>query len=687
MEMIVAPSVEISGCPAPDTLVDFALGKLPVPELETIGEHVASCGSCQRLLEELDGSAKDSVIERLKQCLGGPPAAEDTGYTMMEEGAAALLDQRASPAPTTPEYECDLATVPSIRQSVGSYQLLAKIGSGGMGVVYKARQTPVDRLVALKMIRGGAHADAGAVARFHQEGKAVARLHHVNVVSIFEFGEHEGLPYFSMELVEGGSLKALLGLHLLEPAVAAELVRTLAGAVAYAHERDVIHRDLKPGNILFASDGTVKISDFGLAKFLGADTDGQTRTDGIVGTPSYMAPEQAEARSEAIGRATDVYALGVILYETLTGQVPFKGKDNLQTLEKVRTEEPAPPSHLRRGIDPDLQAVCLKCLEKSPGRRYPTAQALADDLARYLAGEPTVARPPGVARRMWLGLRRHAIAASIGLLVTSGLAAMYYVDPERPRRELEGELSKNAAVTIIGKTGAPPWHRILTGADSTRTSIAPDGAWAVHSWSDCFIELLREVKHARYRVSVLVQHQDSNIGGRVGLFATCSTTPSQLGDIFAAHTLEYNDMRSPADWVPAVAKLAKFPAPPFNSAGLRARVSAAGRTWGGERSAGRPARFVPAGIQNKVYRRLELVVDAEGVTGTWDGQPVGRMTGEEMQQYAEEFYGKARAKNPDDGRLKGIHPAFNSQGGLGICIMKGAAWFKEFTVTPLGEAD
>jgi hypothetical protein len=274
--------------------------------------------------------------------------------------------------------------------SVAGYEILGVLGRGGMGVVYQARQIRLKRLVALKMILAGAHAGAEELARFRTEAEAVARLQHPNIVQIYEVGEQDGRPYFSLEFVDGGSLAQKLQGAPLPARQAAELVETLARAMHAAHQRGIVHRDLKPANILLTAEGTPKITDFGLAKRLDTDA-GQTRSGAVMGTPSYMAPEQAAGKIHAIGPATDIYALGAILYELLTGRPPFKAESVMDTLLQVMEREPDWPRLHNRQVDRSLEAICLKCLQKAPQDRYPSAAALAEDLTAYLRGEPVLA--------------------------------------------------------------------------------------------------------------------------------------------------------------------------------------------------------------------------------------------------------------------------------------------------------
>jgi serine/threonine-protein kinase len=341
---------------------------------------------------------------------------------------------------------------------IAGYEILGLLGRGGMGLVYQARQVKLGRMVALKMIRGGAHADPRDLARFRAEAEAVAQLQHPHIVPIYEVGEQDGWAYFALELVAGGSLARQLAGRPQPAEPSARLVETLAQAMEHAHQRGVIHRDLKPANILLQplnhkdheghkektemgvggssascsswslwfTSCTPKISDFGLAKRLdpgpATPAGDPTRTGEVLGTPSYMAPEQTLGRPGAVGPAADVYALGAILYECLTGRPPFQGATPLDTLLQVRTEEPVPPRRLVPSVPRDLDTICRACLHKEPRRRYPSAAALAADLRRFLAGQPVQARPAGLweRARRW-ARRRKAAAALIGV---SGLAVM-----------------------------------------------------------------------------------------------------------------------------------------------------------------------------------------------------------------------------------------------------------------------
>jgi WD40 repeat protein len=326
--------------------------------------------------------------------------------------------------------EATFEVVPPEELQVPGYEILEEIGRGGMGVVYKARQVALNRPVALKMVLAGMHAGPREMARFNREAEAVARLQHPGIVQIYDVGEHEGRPFLALEYLDGGSLAEHLQGQQVAADLAAGLVLKLARAVHYAHEHGIVHRDLKPGNVLLSRrpEGNARlaeleprITDFGVAKWLGADQ-GHTQSGTILGTPSYMAPEQASGKNRQITPAADIYALGAILYELVTGRPPFAADSPVQTMLLLVSEEPSSPRALAPRCPRDLETVCLKCLQKNPGKRYATAAALADDLERFLRREPIQARRATARERAGLWVRRRPLTAACLLLLALALA-------------------------------------------------------------------------------------------------------------------------------------------------------------------------------------------------------------------------------------------------------------------------
>jgi hypothetical protein len=307
--------------------------------------------------------------------------------------------------------------------SFGSYELVGKLGAGGMGVVYRARDVRLNRMVALKTTLLGAAAAPTDTQRFLLEAEAVAGLDHPNIVPIFDIGEQDGQPYFSMKLIEGTDLGERKGGDGRHPRELAKVLSQVARAVHYAHQRGILHRDLKPGNILIDADGEPYVTDFGLAKRLEGEQD-LTQTGYALGTPSYMAPEQALGEKHNLTTAVDVYSLGAVLYQQLTGVPPFAAESPIETALKVVNEEVKPPRERHPGVDRDLETICLKCLEKEPHRRYASAQALADDLDRFRAGEPLEARPLSTTGRLVKWARRRRLAAAVVGISAAALVAL-----------------------------------------------------------------------------------------------------------------------------------------------------------------------------------------------------------------------------------------------------------------------
>jgi WD40 repeat protein/serine/threonine protein kinase len=439
----------MTDCPSPQQLERLLEEQLSDAEHHHVSAHVSQCAFCQAALENLtaDALVTTSLTIVSDVSKSGQRAAVNPFLTRLKDSSFfEVINSAKSAAKTMPSTPAGSASRPGSKfPEVPGYEILSELGRGGMGVVYKAMQLGLNRPVALKMILAGPHAGPRRTARFRQEAEAVAQLSHPNVVQIYDIGEADGVPYFALEYAEGGSLVNLLhgDPQPIEPSV--RLLETLALAIHFAHQRGIVHRDLKPANILLGTETKVpgteesepgfstlsgqhsalstlfpKITDFGLAKRLDEARPGSVSEE-IVGTPCYMAPEQASGKSARIGAATDIYALGAILYEMLTGRPPFKGATPVDTVVQVLHEEPIRPGRLRPSLPADLETICLKCLAKEPGRRYFTAQGLADDLQRFRKGKPIRARPVGPLERTWKWTRRRPLSAALLVALVSSV--------------------------------------------------------------------------------------------------------------------------------------------------------------------------------------------------------------------------------------------------------------------------
>jgi tetratricopeptide (TPR) repeat protein/tRNA A-37 threonylcarbamoyl transferase component Bud32 len=406
------------------------LRKQPAEEVQTITDSDQSL-RMEPALPPTSGKRLSADLGATVAQDGASPVVEDkTALLSRSEATSAdktvkSIGGRSGPADANLDVRAPTETVDyqaaqqshgfstPIRPSVTGYEIYEELGRGGMGVVYKARQIRLNRLVALKMVLAGAHASSLQLARFYTEAEAVAQLQHPGIVQIYEVGEHDGLPFFSLEFVEGGSLAEKIDRKPQPPWDAARVAQVLTEAMAVAHQHGIIHRDLKPANVLLTPAGDPKITDFGLAKRLEGES-GMTKSGTLMGTPNYMSPEQARGENQKMGPLSDLYSLGAILYELLTGKPPFVGPSILETVYMVRHQEPVPPSRLQPKVPRDLETICLKCLQKEPTQRYSECEALAGDLRRFLRREPILARPVGRLERAWRWCRRNPRTALLG---------------------------------------------------------------------------------------------------------------------------------------------------------------------------------------------------------------------------------------------------------------------------------
>jgi WD40 repeat protein len=475
--------------------------------------------------------SKTPVEDRRTIPLGAESSVADQTYDVTRHAELGT-------APDSPAAGGDRRPIPAIP----GYEILGELGRGGMGVVYKARQIRLNRPCALKMILAGAHATSESVARFLGEAEAIAKLQHRHIVQIHAIGEAGGLPFFELEYLPGGGLEKRLDGTPWVPKRAARLVEILARAMAEAHRLGIVHRDLKPANILVAADGTPKITDFGLAKAVGSQSD-LTQSNAIMGSPSYMAPEQAGGYTKQAGPAADIYAMGAVLYELLTGRPPFRGATLLETIEQVKTSEPVPPSRLVPKLPRDIETICLKCLEKDPAKRYNDAWALAEDLKRFKADEPIMARPIDSTERAWRWCRRNrlvaGLAGGIALAVVLGtIGATYYF-----LRALRGErLASEKAIEAQANAVTANANAAKANEQTERANIAANQATAEARRAD------REARNAakeaqraqdeklladrRLYAAVMNMAQQSWEKGRVDLMEQylCEATPARPED-------------------------------------------------------------------------------------------------------------------------------------------------------------
>jgi tetratricopeptide (TPR) repeat protein len=502
-----------------------------------------SSTTCQ-ISPDADSSDTGSFV------LPNSPAAEKSSGDTSEfirgadSSAPGSSDFRLSPTLRDPKSEpiSPRGTLENV--SVPGYDILEELGRGGMGVVYKARDRRLQRLVALKMVLAGAHVGAVGLSRFRAEAESVAKLSHANIVQIYETGEHEGRPYFSLELVDGGSLDQRILESPPSPRAAASFIETLARTMAVAHERGIVHRDLKPANILLAKIGSQssivksrdsdsnslpadhwsrstipKIADFGLAKQVDDDSS-QTKSGTIMGTPSYMAPEQASGKNREIGPAADIYSLGAILYELLVGRPPFKAGNPIDTIRQVIEQEPIPPRQLEPRVPHDLETICLKCLEKDQERRFSSASELADDLRRFVEGDPIQARPTPAWERAWKwAKRRKAIVALLAVSTVAALGMVFGIvwhnvnlqseldvalKKERQARQRELDAREEQRLALIQQEGqklfdsarvaaaAGDWAAARVDLEKTLTTIGSNGR--LESLKDPALTLLKRVE-------------------------------------------------------------------------------------------------------------------------------------------------------------------------------------------------
>jgi serine/threonine-protein kinase len=463
----------------------------------------------------------------------------------------------------------------------------------------------------------------------------------------------------------------------LPPREAAELLHKLASAIDYAHSRRVVHRDLKPGNVLLSAEGVPRITDFGLAKIVEDGQSSSTESDTVLGTPSYMAPEQARGATALVGPSADIYGLGAILYECLSGRPPYRAGNKNATLALVLRGDLKPPSEWTPDVPEGLEAICLKCLERDPCCRYASAEELAADLSRWLENKPTQVRPPG-----WLQRHRQRLAAAIILaaVVMGGGVAAVTLDPDRPRRDAAAALDRAEPVPLIAETGGPKWLKWLIGESQGRIVTPDDQTFTVETWGESLLELVPDTRTDRYRFSIQIRHRESARPGTVGLYVARQLMDFRDKNVHFLMSCQFND-KFPGNRPPTGGP------PPPNRAVLMPRLlsepAVPPNVWSDFGGIGGPG-YVPSG--GEVWRQLSVTVTPEVVAATWDGVPFSITTAGIRQDLPKQLQ-LVRREIPFDHPVQTIDPAFTPRGGIGLIVERGLASFRTATLTPLANDD
>ena len=614
------------------------------------------------------------------------PQWQDRIQRIMRVGE--LLRDPAVPASVTVlQPERSAVTQPDLEVSsplgwVDRFELLDRLGVGGMGVVFLAYQAGLNRLVALKMMRKGDESTAEDYHRFRHEAESMALLHHPNIVSVYAVGERDGLPYFAMEYVEGGSLAEQIDGQPVDTARAVQWVEAIARAVHFAHCRGIVHRDLKPSNILLTVDLVPKVGDFGLVKF--QDRSGFTRTGAVLGTPCYIPPEQAAGRKAEVGPRSDVYALGAILYELLTGQMPFEGETTHEVLRKVQTESVVPPRSLNPAVERSLEAICLKCLAKRPKDRYASAEAVADDLARLRRCEETVALPPW-PKRIARACLAPATLGCLGLLLLTAMTVATVVHARDPVRKLEAgqeELQRGWPFRVYSHKGSLPWHQMVAASSDVGILQEPEGGFTVSASGRCLMEILPDPMRPAYVFRANVRHNDAfERYARVGLYCARGEQDISPPDtIFSYCYLTFNEWMTVDRLFPQRTKFSAEDAETCHAHLGQHHFS---------RAEGKPLSqlphtqlnfpqthgpdFAPPRKRHHLFHTLELRVTPAGVEASWDGKRFPMLPADWLVR---------RQATAFRERLAEYFPQYTPRGGLGLYVDRASATFTDIVVEP-----
>jgi tRNA A-37 threonylcarbamoyl transferase component Bud32 len=656
------------------------------PELQQDDESTLDLICSEKVLREESGErvAGDEYIRRF------PHLAEKLRRQLMvdewldQDLPTGGLEGTTLPLPTAADDRAatlDAPPTPAAKApSIPGYDVLHELGRGTFGVVYKVRQESLNRVLALKMLRGDVDEwMSEGRPLFRREAETVAKIRHPHIVELYDINEHEGRLYYTMEYVEGGTLEKKLKDGPLPPRAAAELVEKVALAVQKAHEANIVHRDLKPGNVLLDKEGSPKVADFGLAKWLNSDASLMAST-AIVGTPSYMAPEQTEGKLGKIGTATDVWGLGVILYQTLTGKLPFEADDTVRLFAKIRSDEPVPPRKLRREVPRELETICLKCLEKDGKKRYANAGMVAERLRRVMDGKPIPERPRGWLATAWRSACRHPYLLGLVAGVLCAAVAVAVIRPgkntEPPKIDAKTALETTGVFQFTGDTVYPRPLRWPLGSPEKVEDVPEAGYFTVQSLAKTLFEIVDDPLSEHYQFGVDIRHEVSAGASEVGLYfgfqqgqqSQASFLTVSYGDRHNSLLLHKKQDGETASWVTASAHcFAGKPddVPDFALRNLLEFEPAL--PWSG------PAP----------WRRIEIEVLPEVVRVSWRAAEDGPMNQIgmplERKRLDEALRGHLRVHQ----NLAFLPTKFNPRSGLGLYVSNGKASFRRIMIRRL----
>jgi serine/threonine-protein kinase len=593
----------------------------------------------------------------LRQTFGEEPTPEEF-YARFPQHRPALEELfRLQRLVGDGEADLELPVQDGTGGGVEPFEVLGSLGQNGPVVVFQARQLSRDRLVAVKMLARD-QTSAEELERFRRGCEDQARLDHPNVVRVFDRGEDEADVFFTMELGEGGTLARRIAGGPLAADEAARILLALADAVQHAHDRKILHRDLKPANVVLTADGTPKVTDFGLAKRLEAEP-GPTRSGQLLGTPSYMAPEQVHGKAP-VSERTDVYGLGAVLYEMLTGRPPFRGANELDTLLQVERGRVARPRRHNRAADLRLESICLRCLERRPDRRYPSARALAEELKLWQRGRwPRSHRLFARADRQ---VRRHPLLAALllcCLAVPNYLFAAYLLSPERALKRALADLRRGEPVTWVGATGDPLYSRPVLPYGHEITGRSEEGAFVFGSQTISFLELTPDPQHDHYVFSAEVQRQQIETEGDVGLYF-----------LYSQHVLGSGPLKR--HWYSVVS---------FNDSPDQ------DKDWTGltvehhfepsnNRQTGHPESIPLPPSPLRVWHKMAVEISPDEVQLRWDGGPPSVVSRRNLEIARDDLYNELQLSPP------AIKPPLAPRSPLGLYAFKGSAAFRHVTLKP-----